>query len=245
MSLTFMRQISTYVYCDSLFETLELETKLLPSQYKDFPYLIIKNFFSRKACERLVTLVQRDDKSKQKAQVKKESIPGIIQADIVEAYRKTNSYTLDAFYQDYYEVQWMKYKSAIEAYFSIGLTVSTDVQVLEYKTGYFYIKHADDSNEMIDKNKKTIGFKLVAPQRKISTVLFATSHETNAQNKAQSFSGGELLFNYLFNSEGEPVKIKPEAGDMIIFPSNPYFSHEVLPVEDGYRLTLVQWHDAI
>ena len=139
----------------------------------------------------------------------------------------------------------MKYKSAIEAYFSVGLTVSTNVQVLEYKTGYFYIKHANDSNEMIDKNKKTIGFKLVAPQRKISTVLFATSHESQTFNKSQNFSGGELLFNYLFDVEGEAVMINPEAGDMSVFPSNPYFSHEVLPVEEGYRLTLVQWHDAI
>lgn len=245
MSSNCMIQISTHVYCDSLFETIELENKLLPSQYKDFPYLIIKNFFSQQSCQRLVALVQKDERSKQKARVKKESMTGIIQADIVEAYRKTNSYALDTFYRNYYDTQWMKYKTDIEAYFSVGLTLSTDVQVLEYKQGYFYIKHADDSNEIIDKDKKTIGFKLVAPQRKLSTVLFATSHENTASSKSDSFSGGELLFNYLFGAEGEPVMIKPEAGDMIIFPSNPYFSHEVLPVEEGYRLTLVQWHDAL
>ncbi|MGC9350564.1 MAG: 2OG-Fe(II) oxygenase [Sulfurovum sp.] len=54
-----------------------------------------------------------------------------------------------------------------------------------------------------------------------------------------------MLFNYLYDEKGETVKIKAEAGDMVIFPSNPYFSHEVLPVKEGYRLTLVQWHDAI
>jgi len=245
MSPAYMIQISTHVYCDSLFENIELVNKLLPSQYKDFPYLIIKNFFSQKSCERLVALVQKDEKSKRKAQVKKVIMAGIVQADTVEEYRKTNIYKLDAFYKKYYDTQFIKYKSVMESYFSIALTLSTDVQVLEYKKGYFYIKHADDSSEIIDKNKQTIGFKLVAAQRKLSTVLFATSHETNVQNVAQSFRGGELLFNYLYNSEGEPVKIKPEAGDMIIFPSNPYFSHEVLPVEEGYRLTLVQWHDAI
>jgi len=66
--------------------------------------------------------------------------------------------------------------------------------------------------------------------------------------KSQDFSGGELMFNYLYSNEGETVKIKPEAGNMIILPSNPcnpYFSYEVLPSEEGYRLTLVQWHDAI
>ncbi len=240
-----MIQISTHIYCDTLFENMDISNKLLANQYKDYPYLIIKNFFSYASCERLVKLVQADEETKRTAQVKIEVISGIIQADVVEEYRKTNIYKLDALYAKYYDDQFIKYKSVIEEYFSVVLTLSTDVQVLEYKEGFFYIKHADDSSEIINLDKETIGFKLVAPQRKLSTVLFATSHETHAQNGAQSFSGGELMFNYLYNSEGESVKIKPEAGDMIIFPSNPYFSHEVLPVEGGYRLTLVQWHDTI
>ena len=240
-----MIQISTHIYCDPLFENIEIENKLLPSQYKDYPYLIIKNFFSHAACEKLALLVQEDEETKRKAKVKKEVIAGIVQADIVEEYRKTNIYELDTFYQNYYDEQFMKYKPLIEEYFNVALTLSIDVQVLEYKKGYFYVKHADDSSEIIDKDEQTIGFKVVAPQRKLSTVLFATSHVSQMDEKSLSFSGGELMFNYLYDQEGEPVKIKPEAGDMIIFPSNPYFSHEVLPVEEGYRLTLVQWHDAI
>ncbi len=240
-----MIQISTHISCDPLFENIEIENKLLPSQYKDYPYLIIKNFFSKEACEELAFLVQEDEKTKRKAKVKKEVITGIVQADIVEEYRKTNIYKLDTFYQNYYDEQFIKYKPIIEEYFTVALTLSTNVQVLEYKKGFFYVKHADDSSEIIDKDEQTIGFKVVAPQRKLSTVLFATSHVSNADERVQSFSGGELMFNYLYDQGGEAVKIKPEAGDMIIFPSNPYFSHEVLPVEEGYRLTLVQWHDAI
>jgi SM-20-related protein len=59
------------------------------------------------------------------------------------------------------------------------------------------------------------------------------------------FSGGELLFNYLMDEEGHTITLRPQAGDMIVFLSNPYFSHEVLPVTDGFRLTLVQWHNAL
>lgn len=240
-----MIQISTQIYCDPLFEKIEIENKLLPNQYKEYPYLIIKNFFSQEACDELASLVQADEKTKRKAKVKTEVVSGIVQADIVEEYRKTNIYKLDAFYQNHYNEQFSKYKPMIEEYFSIALTLATDVQVLEYKKGFFYIKHADDSSEIIDKDGQTIGFKLVAPQRKLSTVLFATSHTSNKDDKTYSFSGGELMFNYLYDQEGESVKIKPDAGDMIIFPSNPYFSHEVLPVKEGYRLTLVQWHDTI
>jgi SM-20-related protein len=240
-----MIQISTNIYCDSLFENIDVENKLLPNQYKEYPYLIIKNFFSQVACKRLVQLVQADEETKRIAQVKTEVITGIVQSDVVEEYRKTNIYKLDARYSKYYDDQFIEYKPVIEEYFSVAMTLSTDVQVLEYKEGFFYIKHADDSSEIINQDKQTVGFKLVAPERKLSTVLFVTSHITNVHDGAQSFKGGELMFNYLYNSEGESIKIKPEAGDMIIFPSNPYFSHEVLPVEEGYRLTLVQWHDTI
>ena len=60
-----MIQISTHIYCDELLETLEIENKLLPSPYKEYPYLIIKNFFSDIACAQLVSLVEEDEESKE------------------------------------------------------------------------------------------------------------------------------------------------------------------------------------
>ncbi len=239
-----MIQISNYVYCDARLEKLDITNRLLPNAYKDTPYLIIKNFFTPELCRQLVSLVKKDEES-QRAEVKLENISGIIESDVVVDYRKTNIYTLDDFYSEYYEKQFLKYKPLIEEYFAAVITLSTAIQVLEYKEGYFYVKHADDSSELVDENGETVGFKCVAPERKLTTVLFATPHECNAQGESEGFSGGELLFNYLYDENGEPVKIKAEAGDMVIFPSNPYFSHEVLPVKKGYRLTLVQWHDAI
>jgi SM-20-related protein len=239
-----MIQISNHIYCDARLEKLDITNRLLPSAYKDTPYLIIKNFFTPELCKQLVSMVKKDEDS-QRAEVKLENISGIIESDVVTDYRKTNIYTLDDFYSKYYEKQFLKYKPMMEEYFASAMTLSTDIQVLEYKEGYFYVKHADDSSELVDENGETVGFKCVAPERKLTTVLFATSHKCKVQDDREGFRGGELLFNYLYNEKGEPVKIKPEAGDMIIFPSNPYFSHEVLPVEEGYRLTLVQWHDTI
>lgn len=237
-----MIQISNHIYCDARLEQMEITNRLLPSPYRDTPYLIIRNFFTPELCTQLASLVKEDEDSR-KAKVKQESISGIIEPDIVTEYRKTNIYTLDDFYSEFYEKQFLKYKPMIEEYFSAVMTLSTDIQVLEYKQGYFYIKHADDSSELLNEKEETVGFKCVAPERKLTTVLFATSHVCNA--KDEGFSGGELLFNYLYDKEKNPVQIKPKAGDMVVFPSNPYFSHEVLPVKEGYRLTLVQWHDAI
>ena len=240
-----MKQLSTYVYCDDLFDRIEIPHAIFSSPYQDYPYLIIKNFFSKEDCKVLTGLVQEDSQSKQKAQVRKKDSTGVIESDIVEEYRKTNIGKLDSYYEKVYAEQFSKYKPEIEAYFSVAMALSTKVQVLEYREGFFYVKHADDSSELVNKAKETVGFKVVAEQRKLSSVLFVTSHVANAEADAQSFTGGELLFNYLYDSEGKTIKIEPEAGDMIVFPSNPYFSHEVLPVEDGYRLTLVQWHDTV
>lgn len=239
-----MIQISNHIYCDEKLEQMDITNRLLPNPYKDFPYLVIKNFFTPELCKQLVDLVKKDDEF-DRAKVKEEVIEGIIDANVVTDIRKTNIYTLDDFYNDYYEKQFLKHKPEIEAHFNAVMTLSTDIQVLEYKEGYFYVKHADDSSEFVDEDGETVGFKCVAPERKLTTVLFGSSHNDRLPDDEVGFEGGELLFNYLFDKDGNSVKIKPKAGDMVIFPSNPYFSHEVLPVTKGYRLTLVQWHDAI
>lgn len=240
-----MKQLSTYVYGDVLFDTIEIPHAIFASAYNDYPYFIIKHFFTKEECKVLTELVQDDSQSKQKAEVRKQVDSGVIQSDIVEEYRKTNIGKLNATYEKFYAEKFNIHKAEIEAYFSVAMARATKVQVLEYTEGFFYVKHADDSSELINKDKETVGFKVVAPQRKLSSVLFITSHIENSKVGEESFTGGELLFNYLYDSEGNPMKIQAEAGDMIVFPSHPYFSHEVLPVKGGYRLTLVQWHDTV
>lgn len=75
-------------------------------------------------------------------------------------------------------------------------------------------------------------------------MLFGTSWAKET-NLTHSFNGGELVFNYLYDEKKENIMLQPEAGDMILFLSNPFFTHEVKEVKEGYRLTMVQWHDAI
>jgi SM-20-related protein len=89
-----------------------------------------------------------------------------------------------------------------------------------------------------------IGFKLVAFERKITTVLFINSSK-DIREIDRDFIGGELLFNFLFDDDGKVFSLKPKAGLLIAFPSCPHFSHEVLEVIDGYRITLVKWFNTI
>jgi SM-20-related protein len=158
------------------------------------------------------------------------------------AIRKTDIHILTPEHRAIYDRHFEAVRSEIEDFFAISLSKATDVQVLGYESGSFYLKHSDDASELRDREGNTVGFKTVAPERKLTTVLFTTSYTPHPTDQ-DHFSGGELLFNYLCDEQGNTITLRPEAGDMVVFLSNPYFSHEVLPVKEGFRLSLVQWHD--
>ena len=238
-----MHQISNHIYCDDFIAELRLETRLLANPYYDYPYLIIKDFFSKAICREISEYAYNTSEG-EKAKVKTRVLGSVVDPSVDENIRKTIIHKLPELHQGLYEESFKMHQPEIERFFSVALTTSTTLQALEYTKGSFYIKHSDDSNELVDETGNTVGFIQVAPQRKITTVLFTASHKSH-NSEDYSFDGGELLFNYLFDAEGKQVKLYPEAGDMVVFPSNPIFSHEVLPVKDGYRLTLVQWHNAI
>ena len=110
--------------------------------------------------------------------------------------------------------------------------------MLSYDKDSFYIRHADDSSEIVDAGGEAVDYKQVAPHRVITTVLFLNSG-------GDDFDGGELEFSHLSDIDGVPFRMNPKQGFMLVFPSNPYFAHEVLKVTSGHRATLVKWHDAI
>lgn len=238
-----MRQISNAVFCDDFITGLKLDGRLMPNPYYEYPYLHIENFLSKSLCREIAEYTSGACEAEE-AKVKSTLLNAVVDPSVDESIRKTMIHTLPAPLLREYERSFRSHQRQIEEFFRIALTTATTLQVLEYTKGSFYIRHSDDSSEVVNSEGQTVGFVQVAPQRKITTVLFATSHALHGSDDF-SFSGGELLFNYLFDARGDPLKLYPNAGDMIVFPSNPIYSHEVLMVESGYRLTLVQWHNGI
>ena len=237
-----MKQISNFVFCDDFIADLKLEERLLPNPYYDYPYLVIGGFLPESSCRMIAR--HTAEVSEAEAAMVKTTFHGVVDPGIDERIRKTAIHKLPAVMLEEYRNRFAEHQKTIEKYFSIALTTATEVQALEYTKGSFYIKHADDSNEVVNDKGETVGFVQVAPLRKITTVLFVTSH-VDTGGDGTRFSGGELVFNYLYDADGSQIRLRPKAGDMIVFPSNPVFSHEVLPVKEGYRLSLVQWHNGI
>ena len=235
-----MAQISNYVFCEDFLTKIDIPTGILPNPYYDYPFLIIKNFLSNKVC-REITSNMKTNKDIYEAKIRKKD--GLrIKADTNTKIRKTKIHKLSTIHKRIYAKSFIKHQKDIEKFFNLAITTSTQIQALEYTKGSFYKQHSDDSSVLV-KNEKIIGFLPVAAQRKISTVLFTTTNSDIVSDN--TFNGGELIFNYLSDKEGHTIQIKPKAGDMLVFLSNPYFTHEVLEVGQGYRVSLVQWHDAI
>jgi SM-20-related protein len=240
-----MIQISEHIFCDEFIQECYMETHFFPNPYLEYPYLTIENFLTQEECNLVVSEIQNSSSAHQ-AMIKSTLLKSVVAPSVDEEIRRTSLYEVSEHIQKMYQENFAKHQSKIENIFSMALTTATQIQALEYLTGDFYIKHADDSSEILDKEKNCAGFVCVAPQRKLTTVLFVSTHESLKTDDTQhSFDGGELIFNYLYDKDANQVKLTPKAGDMIIFPSNPCFSHEVLPVKSGYRATLVQWHNCI
>lgn len=238
-------QLSQYIACDPHVATMDLPTKLLPHPYRELPYILFKNFLSPQICKELSAAIAKDD-DVQQAMVKSTKLGSIVDPSVNTSIRKTHIHTLDEPYLSLYTQAFLARQNEIERFFNVSLTTATTVQALEYTKGSFYIKHADDSNEILDELGQTIGYIPIAPLRKITTVLFTSSWTKEGAKSPETFSGGELIFNYLTDLRtNEKVRLRPQAGDMVVFPSNPIFAHEVLPVIDGFRLSLVQWHNAL
>lgn len=229
-----MHQISNFVYARDELLDWDIPTKRLPNPYHDFPYMVLEGVLSPSEC-RAITAAAIEDKEAVQAELRGKSLD--------TAIRRTDIHTLSPEHRALYEHRFAAVRGEIEAFFSLSLGQSTDVQVLGYEKGAFYLRHSDDSSELRSREGDTVGFVPVAPERKLTSVLFTTSY-TPHPTDPDHFNGGELLFNYLCDERGNTITLRPEAGDMVVFLSNPYFSHEVLPVKEGFRLSLVQWHDA-
>lgn len=234
-------QISNNVYCSSFIFNLDIENRLLPNCYYDYPFLIIDDFLAQEDCLLINKNIQ-DSSNHQKASLR--TLDNIPDETLNEDIRKTFIYKIKSTYLNTYSTKFKENQNRIENYFNLCMTKSTKLQALEYLQNHFYDVHSDDSSMIYHKNS-LVGFKPVAKNRKLTTVLFTTTYDKNHTDE-NSFNGGELIFNFLFDkNNGKVVKIKPKMGQLIVFPSNPFFCHEVKKVKNGRRISLVQWHDAI
>lgn len=90
-----------------------------------------------------------------------------------------------------------------------------------YKKGNYFNKHVDHIYSIFDGETRGI------------PVL------TSIAGLSSEYAGGELVIS--FPLKGESIEYKLLEGDVVVFPSNFLFRHEVRPVTDGERRTITSW----
>lgn len=114
-------------------------------------------------------------------------------------------------------------KHIINPFYGIEVSSSEIPQILSYSIGGHYKPHIDGEAIWVAPTGEKIWKK--STDRDLSTVLYLND----------DFEGGDFLFPDL------KIRIRPEPGMMICFPSNRFYSHGVEPVTKGKRYSIVTW----
>jgi predicted 2-oxoglutarate/Fe(II)-dependent dioxygenase YbiX len=107
-------------------------------------------------------------------------------------------------------------------------------QSLVYKEGGFFRAHTDDSVWDNGLNKWVQNQHL----RQFTALLYLNSQGAGETN----FQGGSLRLNNIVDSNNQLLDLVPSAGMFVMFPSHPWFMHEVLQVTKGMRICLTRWY---
>ena len=113
--------------------------------------------------------------------------------------------------------------SFINPFYGIKVRDAEPPHILHYGPGGHYIPHVDAETLYKDEMELEMWEKTL--DRDLSVVYFMND----------DFAGGELVFP-AFN-----LRIKPEAGMLVCFPSDHHYIHGVNPVTHGHRYTIVNW----
>jgi predicted 2-oxoglutarate/Fe(II)-dependent dioxygenase YbiX len=114
-------------------------------------------------------------------------------------------------------------KNIINPFYQVEVDSSEIPQVLSYGIGGHYRPHIDGESIWMTPRGEKIWKK--STDRDLSMVFFLNN----------DFEGGDFVFPEL------KVRVRPEPGMMVCFPSNHHYSHGVEPVTRGKRYSIVTW----
>jgi len=218
-----MVPISQKIYALDDVWKMDFEKYPLANHYNEYPFLVFENLVSKDECKRaLNSLSSCDYRAK------------LVGSGLDESIRKTIIHAPTKEIKEVFEKAFFKIKDKVEKFYGVSFFKGTELQVLEYREGGYYKCHADNASEIVI-NGKLAGYKVVKPERKLTTLMFLNDN----------YEGGEVEFCHLRYADGGRVIHTPKTGEMIVFPSHGLFAHEVKPVFGNNRFAVVKWWDVI
>ena len=114
-------------------------------------------------------------------------------------------------------------REIINPFYEVEIIESEIPQILSYGIGGHYQPHVD--GESLWKTPKGESIWKKSTNRDISIVLYLND----------DFEGGDFIF------PDHKIRVRPEPGMMVCFPSNHHYKHGVEPVTKGKRYSIVCW----
>jgi SM-20-related protein len=113
--------------------------------------------------------------------------------------------------------------------FAVHLTRFEEPQFLRYAPGDFFVAHQDGNTALIPDD--TI-------HRRVSVVIFLSSPSTDESQ--DTYAGGSLVLYGRYPNFDRSHAVPAKAGALVAFRSET--THEVKPVSQGERYTIVSWY---
>jgi predicted 2-oxoglutarate/Fe(II)-dependent dioxygenase YbiX len=117
-------------------------------------------------------------------------------------------------------------KEVINPFYGIEILESEVPQILSYGIGGHYSPHVDGESLWQTPDGELIWKK--STDRDISMVFYLND----------DYEGGDFVFPDL------KIRVRPEPGMLVCFPSNHHYRHGVEPVTKGQRYSIVSWATA-
>jgi SM-20-related protein len=117
--------------------------------------------------------------------------------------------------------EWLeRERPRIADHFGRPLEECEEPQFLSYGPGDYFVAHQDGNTALVHDESRF---------RRVSVVLFLS-------DPATEFAGGALVLDPF----GTRRELAPAPGTLVAYPSET--THEVAPITDGERLTIVSWY---
>jgi SM-20-related protein len=189
-----------------------------------FDFLVLPNFFDEQRSAEIVAEMRSAPGAQ--APVYGQSLSRGIDERVRKAVRQTPS----AETVQYVQQRLLECKREVEEHFSISLSESEEPQFLRYRVGDFFVAHQDGNTGLI---------RMDSEARRVSVVIFLNEQSDAPQEG--TYCGGSLVFHDWRGGRGSgELRQAYQPGTFVAFRSET--THEVTPVTDGERYTIVGWY---
>jgi len=189
---------------------------------------VIKNFFDAQSCERFY--LEARLASKHQATVVNKS-----GKRVAEDFRKTKQAEVSATTVAVVRERLLAVQPRLESHFDVTLSGCQGPEFLVYKVGDFFRAHRDSTDDPDYPDDVQY-----VQKRQVSVIVFLNNEAEEPE--LASYGGGSLILYGIIDDPREKTRGFPlvgEAGLLIACHSDLF--HEVTPVTDGERYTIVCW----